>query len=406
MKGVAGGQAPSDGRPAVTGVAILGVTGSIGRSTLDVVRSLGRDYRVVAMSAGSNWKALAAAAAEFRPRRVGLADESAAAEFERSGALDGAALHAGPGAATEIAACEDADIVVSAIVGAAGLEPTLAAVREGKRVALANKEALVMAGGLVLKEARASGATLLPVDSEHSAVFQAKAAGADREVRRIILTASGGPFRERAGADFGRITPEEALRHPTWDMGPKITIDSATLMNKALEIIEARWLFGVEPSQIDVWIHPQSVVHSMVEFVDGSVVAQLGLPDMRLPIQYALTYPERVAVARAHLGAADMSSLTFEAPDTERFPALELGWRAAREGGTAGAALNAANEVAAEAFLEGTCSFTDIPRAAAAAMDAREAVEGLSLADVWEADRAAREVARRELGLAAKEGEH
>ena len=393
----------------MTGIAILGVTGSIGQSTLDVIRSLGDEYRVVAMSAGSNWEALGAAAAEFRPARVGLADESAAAELKRSGGLNGAVLHAGPGAATEIAACDDADIVVSAIVGAAGLEPTLAAVREGKRVALANKEALVMAGGLVIEEARASGATLLPVDSEHSAVFQAKAAGADREVRRIILTASGGPFRERAWADFARITAEEALRHPTWEMGPKITIDSATLMNKALEIIEARWLFDVEPSQIDVWIHPQSVVHSMVEFVDGSVVAQLGLPDMRLPIQYALTYPERVAASRAPISAADMSSLTFEAPDTERFPALELGWRAAREGGTAGAALNAANEVAAEAFLEGKCSFTDIPRAAAAAMDAghvdaHAAAGALSLTDIWEADRAAREVARRELGLAAKEG--
>jgi 1-deoxy-D-xylulose-5-phosphate reductoisomerase len=376
-------------------VAILGATGSIGRSTLDVIRSLGDGYRVVAMSAGSSWKALAEAAAEFRPARVALADEAAARSLEGSGSLDGAVLHAGPEAATEVAACEDADIVVSAIVGAAGLEPTLAAVRAGKRVALANKEALVMAGGLVLHEARASGATLVPVDSEHSAVFQAKAAGADREVRRIILTASGGPFRDRAREEFEGITAEEALRHPTWDMGPKIT---------ALEIIEARWLFDVEPSQIDVWIHPQSVVHSMVEFVDGSVVAQLGLPDMRLPIQYALTYPERVRAERAPLGADDMSSLTFERPDTRRFPALELGWRAAREGGTAGAALNAANEVAAGAFLKGDCAFTDIPRAVEAAMDARVPVGEARLKDIWEADAAARAVARRELALPAKEG--
>ncbi|MHC4250404.1 MAG: 1-deoxy-D-xylulose-5-phosphate reductoisomerase [Planctomycetota bacterium] len=388
----------------MTGVAILGVTGSIGRSTLDVIRSLGDGYRVVAMSAGSRWEALAEAAAEFRPARVALADEAAARSFRDSGSLDGAVLHAGPDAAAEIAACEDADIVVSAIVGAAGLEPTLAAVRAGKRVALANKEALVMAGGLVLEEARASGATLVPVDSEHSAVFQAKAAGSDREVKRIILTASGGPFRDRGAEEFDAITADEALRHPTWDMGPKITIDSATLMNKALEIIEARWLFDVEPSQIDVWIHPQSVVHSMVEFVDGSVVAQLGLPDMRLPIQYALTYPERVRAERAPLGADDMSRLTFERPDTGRFPALELGWRAAREGGTAGAALNAANEVAAGAFLRGDCAFTDIPRAVETAMDARVPVGEARLKDIWEADAAARAVARRELALPAKEG--
>jgi len=383
----------------MTGVAILGATGSIGRSTLDVIRSLGDGFRVVGMSAGSNWEALAEAAGEFGPKRVALADESAAAKLEASGALNGAHLIAGPGASAEIAAAEDADIVVSAIVGAAGLEPTLAAVRAGKRVALANKESLVMAGALMLEEARASRATFLPVDSEHSAVFQAKAAGSDREIKRIILTASGGPFRDRPREDFEGITAEEALRHPTWDMGPKITVDSATLMNKALEIIEARWLFDVEPSRIDVWIHPQSVVHSMVEFVDGSVVAQLGLPDMRLPIQYALTYPERLPSDRAPLGPGDMSSLTFERPDTERFPALELGWRAAREGGTSGAAMSAANEVAAGAFLEGRCSFADIPRVVKAAMDAREPVEDTRLQDVRKADSAARAVARRELGL-------
>jgi len=398
----------------VTGIAILGATGSIGRSTLDVVRSLGPDYQVVGMSAGSNWEALGHLAAEFRPRRVALADVGAAEELGRAAGLrvasgspekdtrlgDGATILSGPEAASEVARADDADVVVSAIVGAAGLEPTLAAVRAGKRVALANKEALVMAGRLVLDEAARSGATLLPVDSEHSAVFQAKLAGRDDEVRRVILTASGGPFRTRAPEDFESITAAEALDHPTWSMGPKITIDSATLMNKALEIIEARWWFDVDPARIEVWIHPQSIVHSMVEFVDGSVVAQLGPADMRLPIQYALTYPERKSGCSSSLTPEDMSRLTFERPDTSRFPALELGYRAAREGGTAGAALNAANEVAVEAFLDGRCTFTDIPAAVRAAMDARRSGDPVSprepgLDDIWEADARARNDARQ-----------
>ena len=384
------------------GVAILGATGSIGRSTLDVVRSLGPDYRVVGMSAGSNWEALGRLAAEFRPRRVALADVRAAEELARAAGLDGATILSGPEAASEVAQADDADVVVSAIVGAAGLEPTLAAVRAGKRVALANKEALVMAGRLVLDEAAKSGATLLPVDSEHSAVFQAKLAGKDDEVRRVILTASGGPFRTRAPEEFESISAAEALEHPTWSMGPKITVDSATLMNKALEIIEARWWFDIDPGRIEVWIHPQSVVHSMVEFVDGSVVAQLGPADMRLPIQYALTYPERKRGRSSLLTVKDMSRLTFEMPDTSRFPALELGYRAAREGGTAGAALNAANEVAVEAFLEGRCAFTDIPSAVRAAMDARRAGDSVSprgpgLDDIWEADARARDDARSAL---------
>jgi 1-deoxy-D-xylulose-5-phosphate reductoisomerase len=386
----------------VTGIAILGATGSIGRSTLDVVRSLGPDYRVVGMSAGSNWEALGHLAAEFHPRRVALAEVGAAEELARAAELDGATILSGPDAASEVARADDADVVVSAIVGAAGLEPTLAAVRAGKRVALANKEALVMAGRLVLDEAAESGATLLPVDSEHSAVFQAKLAGRNEEVSRVILTASGGPFRTRPAEDFESITAAEALDHPTWSMGPKITVDSATLMNKALEIIEARWLFDVEPDRIEVWIHPQSVVHSMVEFVDGSTVAQLGRPDMRLPIQYALTYPERKSGCSSSLTPEDMSRLTFERPDTSRFPALELGYRAAREGGTAGAALNAANEVAVEAFLDGRCAFTDIPAAVQAAMDARRPGDSVSprgpgLDDIWEADARARDDARSAL---------
>lgn len=259
-----------------------------------------------------------------------------------------------------------------------------------------------MAGGLVLAEARNSGATVLPVDSEHSAVFQARLSGSRGEVRRIILTASGGPFRERAIEEFDSITAGEALNHPTWSMGPKVTVDSATLMNKALEIVEARWLFDVDPSRIEVWIHPQSVVHSMVEFVDGSIVAQLGPTDMRLPIQYALTYPERRPGPCRELSVEDMSHLTFERPDTSRFEGLELGYRAAREGGTAGAVLNAANEVAVEAFLEGRCAFTDIPRVVAAVMDARRRCEGPALDDIWEADARARDEACRALRLATE----
>ena len=403
------------------GVAILGATGSIGRATLDVVRSLnhssghssgrssrpssGNEFRVTALAAGSSWEPLVEAVREFRPRLVGLADPGSAERLRlvlAGGDGEEVEVVSGPDAATRVATSEEADIVVSAIVGAAGLEPTLAATRLGRRIALANKEALVMAGPVMLEEARASGAELLPVDSEHSAIFQAKLAGRPREIRRIMLTASGGPFRELAAEELERVTAEEALDHPTWSMGPKITVDSATLVNKALEVIEARWLFGLDPDRIEVWIHPQAVVHSMVEFVDGSVIAQLGATDMRLPIQYALTYPERRPGPLAGFRLEDMASLTFERPDTVRFPGLELGFRAAREGGTAPAVLNAANEVVAGAFLRGECRFTDIPRIIEEVMDRRERrgrAGGPTLDDIWSADRFAREEAQ---GLVAQ----
>lgn len=267
--------------------------------------------------------------------------------------------------------------------------------RAGKRVALANKESLVMGGTLLLEEAGASGAVLLPVDSEHSAIFQSALAGRKHEIKRIILTASGGPFRNRPAGAFDSITVEEALNHPTWSMGPKITVDSATLMNKALEVIEARWLFDIPAEQIEVWIHPQSIVHSMVEFIDGSTVAQIGPPDMRLPIQYAITYPDRRPGTSRSLGIDDMRQLTFEAPDRNRFPALELGFRAAREGGTSGAVLSAANEVAVEAFLEGRCGFTDIPRIVGAVMDGAAKIDHPTLEDIWTADHSARHAARQ-----------
>ena len=387
------------------GVAILGATGSIGRATLDVVRSLNRlgggEFRVSGLAAGSSWEALVEAVPEFRPRLVALANAESAERLKTALGSEDVEIISGPDAATRVATDEDADVVVSAIVGAAGLEPTLAATRLGKRVALANKEALVMAGPLMLDEAARSGATLLPVDSEHSAIFQARIAGRPREVRRIVLTASGGPFRGRPAEDLERVTAAEALDHPTWSMGPKITVDSATLVNKALEVIEARWLFGLDPDRIEVWIHPQSVVHSMVEFVDGSIVAQLGATDMRLPIQYALTYPERRPGPLAGFRLEDMASLTFERPDTARFPGLELGFRAAREGGTAPAVLNAANEVAVGAFLSGGCRFTDIPRTIREVMDRRDVVGEPTLEDIWLADRQAREEARAALGVSA-----
>jgi 1-deoxy-D-xylulose-5-phosphate reductoisomerase len=382
----------------MTGVTVLGVTGSIGQSTLDVVRSLADGYRIVGMSASSKWEAMVEPAREFRPSRVALANDGAAEKLRESGALDGAELFSGPDASTKIADADDADVVVSAIVGAAGLEPTLAAVRAGKRVALANKEALVMGGDLMLRTAAESGAVLLPVDSEHSAIFQSALAGKRHEIKRIILTASGGPFRTFTG-DLSTVTDEQALDHPTWSMGPKITIDSATLMNKALEIIEARWLFDVPADTIEVWIHPQSIIHSMVEFIDGSMVAQIGPPDMRLPIQYAITYPERRAGTSRSLTVEDMASLTFERPDLERVGALELGWRAAREGGTAGAALSAANEVAVDAFLNGRCKFTEITDVARKVMDEHQNCVHPSLSEIWDADRAARALTRRVLGL-------
>jgi 1-deoxy-D-xylulose-5-phosphate reductoisomerase len=385
----------------VKGVAILGATGSIGRATLDVVRSLGCDFGVTGLAAGSRWEPLVEAVAEFNPRLVALADAEAAERLKTALRSEEVEIISGPDAATRVATDEDADVVVSAIVGAAGLEPTLAATRLGKRVALANKEALVMAGPLMLDEAARSGATLLPVDSEHSAIFQARIAGRPQEVRRIVLTASGGPFRGCSADDLERVTAAEALDHPTWSMGPKITVDSATLVNKALEVIEARWLFDVDPGRIEVWIHPQSVVHSMVEFVDGSIVAQLGATDMRLPIQYALTYPERRPGPLAGFQLEDMASLTFEKPDTARFPGLELGFRAAREGGTAPAVLNAANEVAVGTFLSGGCLFTDIPRTIHEVMDRRDVVDEPTLEDIWLADRQAREEARAALGVSA-----
>jgi 1-deoxy-D-xylulose-5-phosphate reductoisomerase len=292
-------------------------------------------------------------------------------------------------------AAPETDIVLNAIVGAAGLPPALAALRAGKDLAVANKEPLVAAGPILNATARQSGARILPVDSEHSAIFQALRAGSVEEVRQILLTASGGPFRTRAPESFPEITPDEALRHPTWEMGPKITIDSATMMNKALEVIEAVWLFGVPADRIRVLVHPQSIVHSMVEFRDGSIVAQMGRPDMKLPILYALSHPERPPFDGVRFSLEDFRNLTFEDPDPRRYPALELGYAAAREGGVAGAVLNAANERAVEAFLAGEIPFERIASLAAHALDQHERVDAPDLPAVMLADRWGREEVER-----------
>jgi len=374
-------------------VAILGSTGSIGKSALDVLSRLGPDFELVAIAANTRWEELAGQVAAYRPRRAALASEEHFAHLAERVGSNCVRLDCGPEAAAAIAASDDVDIVLNAIVGAQGLGPALAALRAGKTLALANKECMVMAGELMNRAADETGARIVPVDSEHSAIFQAMHSGRPAEVRRVWLTASGGPFRTMPLDELDSVTPEQALRHPNWAMGPKVTVDSATMMNKALEIVEARWLFRLAPGQIRVLIHPQSIVHSLVEFCDGSMIAQLGVPDMRVPIQYALTYPERRESAVPSADLAAVGRLDFAEPDPERFPALALGHRAAEAGGTMGAALNAANEVAVEAFLAGRLPFPDICRLVADVMDRHRPTAQLSAEAVAEADRWARQEA-------------
>ena len=374
-------------------IAILGSTGSIGRSTLEVVSALNGRFEIAALTGGSSWQALAEQSRTWRPEKVALTDAAASERLKAElGPDSNCQVFSGPESLEAIASDPGVDIVVSAIVGAAGVRPTLAALRAGKTVALANKEALVVAGEVMMRAARENGATLIAVDSEHSALLQATRGGTPREVRRITLTASGGPFLRATREQMEQATVESALKHPTWSMGPKITVDSATLVNKALEIIEARWLFDLQPEQITVLIHPQSIVHGLVEFVDGSLVAQLGPPDMRLPIQYALTYPERVD---GNLPAADLAAigkLEFEQPDREKFPSLDFAYRALDVGGTMPAVLNAANEVAVERFLAGEIALTQIFTVIRAAMDAHTSGPA-ELDEILAADRWAREFA-------------
>ncbi|MBI3410398.1 MAG: 1-deoxy-D-xylulose-5-phosphate reductoisomerase [Planctomycetes bacterium] len=369
-------------------VVILGSTGSIGASCLDVIASLEDRFEAFGLSAHTSAEALYEQVQRWQPRYAVLTDPRAARNFAEQRLPSRTCFLQGVEGIGRMVADADADIVVTAIVGAAGLTGTWLALEAGKTVAVANKETLVMAGSLVMELAASRGARVLPVDSEHSAIFQALQAGQPGEVQRVVLTASGGPFRGRKRHELSDVTPEEALCHPTWRMGPKITIDSATLMNKALEVIEARWLFGLLPEQIEVILHPESIVHSFVEFTDGSVLAQLSPPDMRLPIQYALTYPKRVAGPAKRLNWSELEALHFEAPDRETFPALDLGYEVARRGGTCGAVLNAANEAAVARFLTGRLAFLDIPRACRAILDhhhysARPTLSELGVLDRW-----------------------
>jgi 1-deoxy-D-xylulose-5-phosphate reductoisomerase len=384
-----------------TGVAILGATGSIGRNALRVIESMtDKHFRIVALGAGRNVEELADQIARHLPEVVSVESEESAHRlrgllFERD--VDLPRILVGEPGLVTVATLPEADCVVSATVGAVGFVPTLRALEAGKRVALANKETLVMAGELMTQAARASGAELLPVDSEHNALHQCLRGEKRSEVRRIVLTASGGPFRTWSQSQIERATVSEALCHPTWNMGAKITIDSATLMNKGLEVIEAHWLFGFGPDQIGIVVHPESVVHSMIELIDGSVIAQLGITDMRHAIQYALTYPQRHSCLLPPLDLTRLAALHFEAPDVERFPCIGLAYRALRAGGTLPAVLNAANEEAVRAFIEERLGFADIPRVIRAVMDRHSPQPAVALQTVLNADKTARLEANEEI---------
>ena len=376
-------------------IAILGSTGSIGTNALRVIESLGPDYEVAALSAHNNVEMLAQQVRRFRPRHVALTNSSGLPQLKEFLKGFDHPILTGPESLAELAALPEIDIVITAVVGAAGLHAALAAARNGKRLAIANKEPLVIAGRLLTETARAGGAVILPVDSEHSAIFQALQAGRPDEVARIILTASGGPFRNAAADKIRDASIEDALRHPTWNMGPKITVDCATMVNKALEVIEAVWLFDTRVDKIDVLIHPESIVHSMVEFVDGSVLAQLGTPDMCLPIQYALTYPKRLKGISSHLRLDQLGTLTFEKPNMNTFRALKLGFEVAGQSGSAPVVFNAANEAAVQEFLAGRIKFGRIVELIEHCLDKHSVRLSLSLEELLDVDAwARREVAR------------
>jgi 1-deoxy-D-xylulose-5-phosphate reductoisomerase len=377
-------------------IVILGSTGSIGRQTLDVIRSLPGRFTVIGLAAGKNWRLLADQIKEFQPQAAVLSGQSELSLL-RSALAPAKAPELGWGreGIEALASMGEADLIVIAVTGTAGIFPTVAALRAGKNIALANKETMVAAGQLVTALSAQMKTSIFPVDSEHSAVWQCLHGNNLESVEKIILTASGGPFRELSAADLESVTVEMALRHPNWNMGRKVTIDSATLMNKGLEVIEAKWLFGVEYSQIEVVVHPQSIIHSAVEFRDGSIIAQMGAPDMRLPIQYAMTYPERVSGPVPRLKLADLSALTFKAPDLEKFPALRLAYEAGRTGGTMPAVMNAANEKAVDYFLRGALSFKDIPVVAERVMNEHRTTANPDLEEIMAADFRAREMAEQ-----------
>jgi 1-deoxy-D-xylulose-5-phosphate reductoisomerase len=374
-------------------VVLLGSTGSIGTSTIKVAEDMPDRIRLLGLGAGNNVELLAEQTRKHRPEAICIADPAKAQELRDLFGTSAEVL-SGPEGLVKLATLPAADIVVIAIVGTAGLQPALSAIRAGKDIAVASKEILVMAGEIVMKEARNQGVRVLAVDSEHSAIFQCLDGKCSSSVRRLWLTASGGPFRATPKSEFAAITVERALKHPSWVMGRKITIDSATLFNKGLEMIEARWLFDIEIDRVSVVVHPQSVVHSMVEFIDGSMLAQLSTPDMCLPIQYALTYPERAPSDRVQTNLAKLGSLTFEEPDIERFPALELARKAGQAGGTLPAVLNAANEVAVAEFVSGRIGFPQISEVVRRTMERHEVVPHPTLPQIISADAWARQNAR------------
>ena len=383
----------------MTNIAILGSTGSIGRSSLEVIAALPDRFKVAVLTAHRNLTLLKEQITRFHPRVVVVSDKETGEDLARG--IDGSTkILVGDFGLVEAVQRPDVDMVISALVGFVGLVPTLRAIEAGKHVALANKETLVVGGELIMDAVRQHGVRLLPVDSEHSAILQCIQGETSSSIRRLILTASGGPFRDLPVDQFHHITKEQALAHPTWRMGSKITIDSATLMNKGLEVIEAYWLFGLPKERIEVVIHPQSIVHSMVEFVDGSVKAQLGVPDMRIPIQYALTYPERVNTLSSTLDFHRMASLTFSPPDTTRFRCLSLAYDALQAGGSAPAVLNAANEMAVQLFLRGKIGFSDIPVLIDNALSDHVPVEHPMLDDLLEVDRITRESIERRMSMA------
>jgi 1-deoxy-D-xylulose-5-phosphate reductoisomerase len=380
--------------PSLRTLAILGSTGSIGTSVLDVVDRLPGRFRVTALAAGGNISLLASQIRKYRPRTVSVARKEDAAALRGPAKTAGTRVTWGPGGAEEVAGGGVADVVVSAITGMGGFRPTLAAVRSGRLVALANKESMVVGGALLQREAARSGARIIPVDSEHSGIFQCLRKEKKKHVKKVILTASGGPFFRTPLKEIRNMTPEEALRHPRWKMGRKVTVDSATLMNKGLELIEARWLFGLEPERLDVLVHPQSAVHCLVETEDGSVLAQLSATDMRIPIQYALTYPEREDSSLPGLDLASLKKLEFYRVDTRRYPLFETARGALAEGGSSPVALNAANEIAVAAFLDGKIGFSDIADTVRRVMDSHRKVKAASVENILDIDREARRRAR------------
>lgn len=371
-------------------LSILGASGSIGVSTLDIVRQFPDRFEVVGLAAQRNIDLLERQIREFRPQIAAVADEERGQALQKRCADLPVEIVVGDAGAVRVATHPNADVVVSAIVGFAGLIPTYQAVLANKHIALANKETLVVAGALIIPEMRKRGLSLLPVDSEHNAIFQSLQGHRRADVRKILLTCSGGPFRTYTIEQLKTVAPQDALKHPNWDMGPKITIDSATLMNKGLEVLEAHWLFDIDFKDIQVVVHPQSVIHSMVEYVDGSIIAQLGVPDMRLPIAYALAYPERLNINVPHVNMTAIGALTFEEPDQHKFPCLPYAYEAGKIGGTMPAVLNAANEIAVAAFLQKRIAFGDIPRTIRRVMDAHPCQPLAALDDAIEADRWAR----------------